>query len=62
MTEIRCPLCGEPLRFSLATSRKAKVKKSFVMLICPEDGRHFRGFIGDQDFVRQTVERLEDKA
>ena len=55
-TNIRCPICGEGLKFSLATSRKAKRKKAFIMLVCPKDGRHFRGFISDQQFVSQLVD------
>ncbi|MFC1935655.1 hypothetical protein ACFLX9_02705 [Chloroflexota bacterium] len=55
MTSIRCPICTEPLKFSLATSRRAKKKKAFIMLVCPNDGRHFRGFISDQNFVSQLV-------
>jgi hypothetical protein len=29
------------------------------MLICPADGRHFRGFINDQDYVKQVLSKLE---
>jgi hypothetical protein len=29
------------------------------MLICPADGRHFRGFINDQSYVKQVLARLE---
>jgi hypothetical protein len=28
-------------------------------LICQADGRHFRGFINDQVYVRQVLARLE---
>ena len=60
LATVRCPLCHTPLRFSLATSRKAKKPKVFVMLVCTTDARHFRGFISDQAFVRGLVERAED--
>ena len=52
---VRCPLCQTPLRFSIASSRKAKKPKNFVMLTCPTDARHFRGFISDQAFVAKLV-------
>ena len=29
------------------------------MVICPENGRHFRGFVGDQTFVAGVLARLE---
>jgi hypothetical protein len=29
------------------------------MVKCLRDGRHFRGFVGDQDYVRKLLERLE---
>jgi hypothetical protein len=57
---VRCPLCGAPLRFSLANSRKARTPKVFVMLVCPEDARHLRGFISDQAYVRRVVAHLDD--
>lgn len=56
-TTIGCPICHKPLRFSVATSRRSKRKKLFVMLVCPSDGRHFRGFISDQGFVRRLVDQ-----
>ncbi len=38
-------------------SRKAKKPKTFLFLKCPLDGRHFRAFINDQEFVAETLER-----
>ena len=59
---IPCPICGASLKISPASSRKSKKKKVFLMLVCGTDGRHFRGFISDQTFVRQVVQRagIED--
>ena len=57
MTEIGCPVCGVALRLSIATSRKAKKPKTFLMLVCPADGRHFRGFIHDRDFVSGMTDK-----
>ena len=59
MSEIRCPVCSVPLRISPAKSRKAKKPKTFVMLACPEDGRHFRGFIADRRFVSGVLAAAE---
>ena len=56
--QIGCPLCRTRLRFSIATSKKAKRQKAFIMLVCPVDRRHFRGFIGDQDYVRRVIDQL----
>ena len=60
MNEISCPVCGIGLRLSLARSRKAKKPKTFLMLLCPVDGKHFRAFIKDSDFVSRALEGAED--
>ena len=54
---ITCLVCKEPLTLRLARGRKSG--KPFIMLICPDDGRHFRAFISDQEYVRGVVERAE---
>ncbi len=56
MTEIGCPVCGAAMRLSTARSRRAKNPKTFLMLTCPVDGRHFRGFINDRDFVSRMMD------
>ena len=56
MKQIGCPVCGVALELSLAHSRKAKKQKTFLMLDCPEDGRHFRGFINDREFVGRALD------
>jgi hypothetical protein len=56
MNEVRCPVCGAALTVSPARSRKAKRQKVFLMLRCPDDGRHFRGFISDQAVVRRVMD------
>ena len=55
---IPCLICGEPLTVRLARGRKSG--KPFVMLICGRDGRHFRGFVTDQSYVSELLNRLED--
>jgi hypothetical protein len=57
--QLPCPLCQQPLALRLARGRKSG--KPFIMLICPQDGRHFRAFINDQAYVRQVLEKLEAK-
>ena len=52
-----CPVCRQALSVELAHGRKSG--KAFVMLRCPLDGRHFRGFISDRDFVSGVLARLE---
>lgn len=56
---LRCPVCSEFLHISLARGRRSG--KPFLMLVCPRDGRHFRGFINDKEYVAQVVGRLEAK-
>ena len=54
-----CLVCREPLSVRLAKGRKSG--KPFVMLVCGQDGRHFRAFITYQPFVREVLEHLEVK-
>ena len=52
-----CPVCSEPLTVRPAEGRKSG--KPFIMLVCPKDGRHFRGFITDKDYVERVHVRLK---
>ena len=54
---IPCVVCKWPLTVRLARGRKSG--KPFVMLICSRDGRHFRAFINDEQFVSGVLGRLE---
>jgi hypothetical protein len=54
---VPCLVCGIPLMLRLARGRKSG--KPFLMLICPVDGRHFRGFITQRDYVAGVLARLE---
>ena len=54
---IPCIVCGSSL--TLRTARGRKSGKVFLMLLCGNDPRHFRGFINDQQYVRQVISRLE---
>ena len=53
MKAIGCPICNNPLSISVARGRKSN--KPFIMLKCDKDGRHFRGFITEQDYVRRVL-------
>lgn len=55
---LQCPVCGLDLRVDTAQGRGSK--KPFIMLRCPVDGRHFRGFITSQPYVAQVLARLKD--
>ena len=55
---IPCLVCKEPLTVKLTRGRKSG--KPFVMLICSRDGRHFRAFINDQEYVSRVLESAED--
>ncbi|MFQ5874641.1 MAG: hypothetical protein ACE5JL_12695 [Dehalococcoidia bacterium] len=53
-----CLICGESLQVRMARGRRSG--KPFLMLLCGQDGRHFRAFINHQPYVRQVLERLEN--
>jgi hypothetical protein len=54
MNQINCPICSNPLTVKAAKGRKSN--KLFIMLKCEQDGRHFRGFITDQKYVKSVLE------
>lgn len=53
----KCPICACPLKVGIAKGRKSG--KAFVMLRCPVDGRHFRGFITDRQYTARFLGNLE---
>jgi hypothetical protein len=57
--QVPCLLCAAALTLRLVRGRKSG--KPFLMLICPVDGRHFRGFITHWDYVAGVLARLEDQ-
>ena len=52
-----CPVCRSPLSVRLATGRRSM--KPFVMMVCPQDGRHFRGFISHRSYVQEVLDKVE---
>ena len=57
--QLPCLVCQQPLTLRLARGRKSG--KAFLMLLCAQDGRHFRGFINDREYVDKVLARLEDQ-
>ena len=55
---VPCPVCRESLELRVANGRKSG--KAFLMLVCNRDGRHFRGFITDKNYVYRVHTRLKD--
>ena len=45
----QCPVCGVRLQSTVCSGQKGR---KCVMLFCPNDGRHFRGFINEPNLVR----------
>jgi hypothetical protein len=41
------------------TAQGRRSKKPFIMLLCPQDGRHFRAFINDKEYVSEVLNKLE---
>jgi len=56
---LACPVCGESMALQIARGRKSG--KPFLMVKCLRDGRHFRGFVGDRDYVARLLEHLEQQ-
>ena len=57
-TQAPCPVCQQPMALRIARGRKSG--KTFLMLLCAQDARHFRGFINDRTYVDGALPRLED--
>jgi uncharacterized C2H2 Zn-finger protein len=53
---IRCPVCEAELKI---TTSKSKTGKVALVLACPRDGRDFRAFINNRDYVRRVLDSLE---
>ena len=59
MKSINCPICFSNISVTIAKGRKSN--KPFIMMKCPTDGRHFRGFITDQEYVSNVLHEMENK-
>ena len=58
MNGINCLVCSNEIEVKPARGRKSG--KPFVMLICGQDGRHFRAFITDKTYVARVLESAEE--
>lgn len=56
MNTVLCLVCKEPMSIEPVTTRKGK---DSLMLVCVKSGSHFRGFINDQKFIADFVERAK---
>ena len=54
---IPCPICAEALRFTVCTNRNGKHS---IGVHCPQDGRHFRGFVNHRPFVEDALARMAE--
>ena len=52
-----CPVCRAGLKMKLARSKRTG--KPSIALSCPVDGKHFRAFIADKEYVSKVLEVLE---
>ena len=52
---IPCPICSEALRFTVCTNRNGKHS---IGQHCPQDGRHFRGFVNHKPFVENALSHM----
>jgi hypothetical protein len=50
---MNCLICGTKLTTSVC---QGKTGRKALMLVCPKDGRHFRAFINDIQFIEQVSE------
>ncbi|PVV82557.1 hypothetical protein [Dehalogenimonas alkenigignens] len=51
--KVNCIICGSPITVRAAKGRHSN--KPFIMLVCPNDGRHFRAFISDQSYLKKVL-------
>ncbi|MCH7686638.1 MAG: hypothetical protein IH899_08160 [Planctomycetes bacterium] len=53
-TTLKCMVCHGPVKISLTR------KGNGLYLMCQKDGRHFRGFVMDKEYVLGVISRAED--
>ena len=49
---MRCPVCGA--KVAAQYTRQGRRFKAGLMLVCPDDSRHFRGFVNDPAFLENS--------
>jgi hypothetical protein len=50
---LTCFICSAPLSVRMTESKNSH--KQFIMLKCPRDGRHFRAFVADRNYINQVI-------
>lgn len=58
MSSVNCPVCSH--RLDMGPRENARNGRIFLMLVCPEDGAHFRAFINDRDYVGKVVKGMQE--
>ena len=53
---INCPVCGAGLKVNTSTSKAGKVA---LVLVCLRDGRDFRAFINNKEYIQEVFDSLE---
>lgn len=56
---IACPICGGAMKISVTTNKNGK---HAIGVHCPQDGRHFRGFINHKPYVEEVLSWILDAA
>jgi hypothetical protein len=59
MSDIRticCPVCRSGLK---VTTSKSKAGKVALVLVCPRDGRDFRAFINNREYIQRVLDSVE---
>ena len=59
MRKILCPICGSELKVTVTTSKRGK---HAIGVSCPQDGRHFRGFINHVPYVQEVLDKATEAA
>ena len=52
---IACPICGGAMKISVTTNKNGK---HAIGVHCPQDGRHFRGFINHKPYVEEVLGQI----
>ena len=55
---IPCLVCQAPMDLRVT---QGKSGKPGLMWVCPKDGRHFRGFIKDREYVDRVLAFLKEQ-
>ena len=53
-TSLKCMVCHGPVIISLTK------KGNGLYLVCQKDGRHYRAFVMDEEYVQDVIRRAED--